>query len=88
MAPVYSTLAMPHIIDAAEVLRCSLTPENAWAHCTLDNAKNAVLFYLVFARALRVFRHVRARGLVGVVQHAYQWVMEVRAPSAPKPPVH
>ncbi|KAH9985342.1 PLP-dependent transferase [Russula vinacea] len=49
-----STLSLPRIIDVAEVFQ---------RNCTLDTAKNGLLVYLFAKRALKLVRHVRARGL-------------------------
>ncbi|KAI0029475.1 PLP-dependent transferase [Vararia minispora EC-137] len=65
------TRGVPHIVVAAEFVQRNLTADNL----TVDNAKNALIFYLVFTRALKAYRHVRARGIVSVVQDAYRWVM-------------
>ena len=67
-----STAALPHLVDALEVLRQNLT----WENVTFSNAQSALLLYLALTRALRAYRHVRARGPVSVVQDAYAWAAE------------
>ncbi|KZV65613.1 PLP-dependent transferase [Peniophora sp. CONT] len=67
-----STVALPHLVDAAEVLRQNLT----WENLTFSNAQSALLLYLALTRALRAYRHVRARGPVNVLQDAYAWAAE------------
>ncbi|KAF8482574.1 PLP-dependent transferase [Russula ochroleuca] len=49
-----STLSVPRIIDVVDVFQ---------RNCTLDTAKNGVLVYFFAKRALKLWRHVRARGL-------------------------
>ena len=61
-----STVALPHLVDALELLRQNLT----WENVTFSNAQSALLLYLAITRALRAYRHVRARGNVSVVKDA------------------
>ena len=69
-----SVLVTPHIVDAVRFLQQNLTRDNL----TLDNAKNAVVFYLVFSRVLKLYRHVRARGVRDVAGDMFHWIAEVR----------
>ena len=63
-----STLCMPHIIDVSEVLRRNFT---------LDTAKNCFLVYFFARRALKLWRHVRARGLFQSFADVYAFIAQV-----------
>ena len=63
-----STLSMPRIVDVSEVLRCNLT---------LDTAKNCFFVYFVVRRALKLWRHVRARGLFQSFRDFYAFIAQV-----------
>ncbi|KAI0049954.1 PLP-dependent transferase [Auriscalpium vulgare] len=59
-----STLSMPRIVDVVQTLRAGLTA---------DNAKNAVVFYIVLSHARQAWRHVWARGLLTTFGEIYTW---------------
>jgi hypothetical protein len=63
-----STLSVPRIIDAAEVLQRNFT---------LDTAKNCFLVYFFAKRALKLWRHVRARGLCRSFRDLYAFIAQV-----------
>jgi sphinganine-1-phosphate aldolase len=63
-----STLSMPRIIDASEVLRRNFT---------LDTAKNCFFVYFIARRALKFWRHVRARGLFQSFRDFYALIAQV-----------
>jgi hypothetical protein len=63
-----STLSMPHIVDVTEFLRHIFT---------LDTAKDCFLVYLIARRALKLWRHVRARGLGRSFRDLYIFIAQV-----------
>ena len=63
-----STLSMPRIIDVSEVLRHNLT---------LDTAKNCFFVYFIARRALKLWRHVRARGIFQSFRDFYALIIQV-----------
>jgi hypothetical protein len=63
-----STLSVPRIIDVTEVFQRNLT---------LDTAKNCVLVYLIAKRALKLWRHVYARGLFRSLRELYVYIAQV-----------
>jgi hypothetical protein len=63
-----STLSVPRIIDAAEVLHRNFT---------LDAAKNCFIVYFFAKRALKLWRHVRARGLCRSLGDLYAFIAQV-----------
>ena len=63
-----STLSMPRIIDVSEFLRHNLT---------LDTAKNCFFVYFIARRALKLWRHVRARGLFQSFRDFYSFIAQV-----------
>ena len=66
-----STLSLPRIIDVAEVFQ---------RNCTLDTAKNGLLVYFFAKRALKLVRHVRARGLRRSFVDLYVFFAQVSPP--------
>lgn len=66
-----STLSVPRIIDVTEFLQCN---------CTLDTAKNSLLVYFFAKRALKLWRHVRARGLGRSFGDLYAFLAQVCPP--------
>ena len=63
-----STLSVPRIIDVTEVFQRNLT---------LDTAKNCVLVYFVAKRALKLWRHVYARGVFRSLRELYVFTAQV-----------
>ncbi len=63
-----STLSVPRIIDVAEVFHHNLT---------LDTAKNCLLVYLFAKRALKLWRHLRARGITRSIRELYVFIAQV-----------
>ena len=63
-----STLSMPRIIDVSEVLRHNLT---------LETAKNCFFVYFIARRALKLWRHVRARGIFQSFRDFYSFIAQV-----------
>ncbi|KAI0320845.1 hypothetical protein OF83DRAFT_1102559, partial [Amylostereum chailletii] len=70
--PPLSVLSMPHIVDAVDLVQRNFTVDNI----TWDNAKNLVIFYLVWTRSIKAYRHIRARGLISTVEDAYKWIAQ------------
>jgi hypothetical protein len=66
-----STLSVPRIIDVVDVFQ---------RNCTLDTAKNGVLVYFFAKRALKLWRHVRARGLRRSFTDLYVFFAQVSTP--------
>jgi hypothetical protein len=64
-----SILAVPRIIDVADVVHQNLT---------LDTAKNCVLVYFFAGRVWKLFRHVRARGFFRSIKDIYIFIAQVR----------
>jgi hypothetical protein len=63
-----STLSVPRIIDVTEVFQRNLT---------LDTAKNCFLVYFVAKRALKLWRHVYARGVFRSLREFYVFIAQV-----------
>ena len=63
-----STLSVPRIIDVTEVFQRNLT---------LDTAKNCFLVYFIAKRALKLWRHVYARGLFRSLRELYVFIAQV-----------
>jgi hypothetical protein len=63
-----STLSVPRIIDVTEVFQRNLT---------LDTAKNCFLVYFIAKRALKLWRHVYARGLFRSLRELYVSIAQV-----------
>jgi len=63
-----STLSMPHIIDINQVFH---------QHFTWDTAKNCFIVYLLSRRALKLWRHVWARGLTRSFRELYVHIAQV-----------
>jgi hypothetical protein len=66
-----STLSVPRIIDVVEVLQ---------RNCTLDTAKSCFIVYFFAKRALKLWRHVRARGLFRSFGDLYAFIAQVLLP--------
>jgi len=64
-----STLSVPRIIDVAEVLQRNFT---------LDTAKDCFLVYFIAKRALKLWRHVYARGVFRSLRELYVSIAQVR----------
>ncbi|KAI0302679.1 PLP-dependent transferase [Russula brevipes] len=58
---------MPHIVDVTDFL---------WHNFTFDTAKDCFLVYLIARRALKFWRHVRARGLRRSFRDLYVFVAQ------------
>ncbi|SRR5258708_25367819 len=69
-----STLSVSRIIDVAEVFQRA---------STLDTAKNCLLVYLLAKRALKLWRHVRARGIIRSIREFYVFIAQVFPISLP-----
>lgn len=65
-----STLSIPRILDVIEVLQRNLT---------LDTAKDCLLVYFFASRALKLWRHVRGRGLSQSIKDLYVFIAQVCA---------
>lgn len=63
-----STLSIPRIVDVTEVL---------YRNFTLDTAKNCFLVYFFARRALKLWRHIRARGLGQSFGDLYRFIVQV-----------
>jgi hypothetical protein len=63
-----STLSVPRIIDVTEVFQRNFT---------LDTAKNCFLVYLIAKRALKLWRHVYARGFFRSLRELYVSIAQV-----------
>ena len=63
-----STLSIPRIIDVGDVLTRNFT---------LDTAKNCFIVYFLARRALKLWRHVRARGLFQSFRDVYAFIAQV-----------
>lgn len=63
-----STLSVPRIIDVTEVFQRNFT---------LDTAKNCFLVYFIAKRALKLWRHVRARGIFRSLRELYVSIAQV-----------
>ena len=72
-----STLSVPHIIDVTEVLQRNFT---------LDTAKDCFLVYLILKRALKLWRHVYARGVFRSLRELYVFIAQVFPISVPLTP--
>jgi hypothetical protein len=72
-----STLSVPRIIDVTEVFQRNLT---------LDTAKNCFLVYFIAKRALKLWRHVRARGIFRSLRELYVSIAQVFPISLPLTP--
>jgi len=44
---------------------------------TLDNAKSALFYYVLFSQAVKVQRHLRARGITTSAKEVYGWISQV-----------
>ncbi|KAN0111467.1 PLP-dependent transferase [Russula decolorans] len=62
-----STLSVPRIIDVTEVLQRNFT---------LDTAKDCFLVYLIAKRALKLWRHVYARGVFRSLRELYVFIAQ------------
>ncbi|KAI0001270.1 PLP-dependent transferase [Russula compacta] len=62
-----STLAIPRILDVTEAL---------YRNFTLDTAKNCFLVYFFARRALKLWRHIRARGLGQSFGDLYRFIVQ------------
>jgi hypothetical protein len=69
-----STLSVPRIIDVTEVFQRNLT---------LDTAKNGFLVYFIAKRALKLWRHVYARGVFRSLRELYVSIAQVFPISLP-----
>jgi hypothetical protein len=63
-----STLSVPRIVDVTEVFQRNLT---------LDTAKNCFLGYFIAKRALKLWRHVYARGVFRSLRELYVFIAQV-----------
>ena len=63
-----STLSIPRIVDVGDVFTRSFT---------LDTAKNCFIVYFFARRALKLWRHVRARGLFQSFWDVYAFIARV-----------
>jgi hypothetical protein len=72
-----STLSVPRIIDVTEVFQRNLT---------LDTAKNCFLVYFIAKRVLKLWRHVRARGVFRSLRELYVSIAQVFPISLPLTP--
>ena len=63
-----STFSVPRIIDVTEVFQRNLT---------LDTAKDCFLVYLIAKRALKLWRHVYARGVFRSLRELYVFIAQV-----------
>ena len=73
-----STLSVPRIIDVTEVLQRNFT---------LDTAKDCFLVYLIAKRALKLWRHVYARGVFRSLRELYVSIAQVFLISIPLTPL-
>ena len=73
----YSTLSAPRIIDVTEFFHHNFT---------LDTAKNCFLAYFIAKRALKLWRHVRARGIYRSLRELYVSIAQVLPISLPLTP--
>ncbi|KAI0272270.1 PLP-dependent transferase [Russula aff. rugulosa BPL654] len=62
-----STLSVPRIVDVTEVFQRNLT---------LDTAKNCFLVYFIAKRALKLWRHVYARGVFRSLRELYVFIAQ------------
>jgi sphinganine-1-phosphate aldolase len=62
-----STLSIPRIIDVADAVHRNLT---------LDTAKDCLLVYFFATRALKLFRHLRARGFIRSIKELYLFIAQ------------
>ena len=63
-----STLSVPRIIDVTEVFQRNLT---------LDTAKDCFIVYFIAKRALKLWRHVYARGVFRSLRELYVFIAQV-----------
>ena len=77
---------MDKIQDVVELLQRALPePELVWEWWTestrspFETVKTVLFIYVLFTQTLRVFRHLRARGLGRTVADGYVWTSKVRS---------
>lgn len=45
---------------------------------TLDNVKSGLFYYVLLVQAIKVKRHLRARGISASLKELYTWISQVR----------